>query len=145
MALCTRPYWRYVHPMRYALVVLALAVTHVAAAQDTTAEHARVAMTHALPVLDGRHATITLVEVTYGPGGGSAPHRHTCPVVAYVISGALKSRVDDGPDSTYTAGQTFYEAPRAKHVVSANASKTQPVTFLAYFVCDHQPPLTIAP
>jgi quercetin dioxygenase-like cupin family protein len=130
--------------MRYALLVAVL-FARIAAAQDTTAERARVAVTHTLPALDGHHATVTLVEVTYGPGGGSAPHRHTCPVIAYVVSGALESRVDDGPDSTYTAGQTFYEAPLAKHVVSANASHERPVTFLAYFVCDHGPPLTVGP
>jgi quercetin dioxygenase-like cupin family protein len=96
------------------------------------AETSRVALAHALPALDGRHLVTTLVEVTYGPGGSSAPHSHPCPVIGYVVSGSLRSN-----DSTYTAGQSFYEAPNAEHRVSANASRTQPVTFLAYFTCDH--------
>src|SRR5579872_4767832 len=97
MALRARPYSRYVRSMRYTLLVLlALLPT----------ERSRVAFTHALPPLDGSHLAVTLVEVTYRPGGGSKPHKHPCPVTGYVVSGALKSN-----DTTYTAGQTFYEAP----------------------------------
>ena len=110
--------------MRYLLVMAALLASQ-------PKEQSRVAFTHALPKLDGSHLAVTIVEVTYAPGGSSAPHHHTCPVIAYVVSGALKSN-----DSTYTAGQSFYEAPMAEHYMSANASQTQPVTFLAYFVCD---------
>jgi quercetin dioxygenase-like cupin family protein len=112
--------------MRYALWVAVL-LTRVAAAQETTAERANVALPH---------DSVKLVEVTYAPGGASKPHHHPCPVIAYVISGALRSRVGDGPDSTYTAGQTFYEPKGAEHRVSANASNERPVTFLAFFVCD---------
>jgi quercetin dioxygenase-like cupin family protein len=121
--------------MRYGILLVGALLGKGLAAQDTTAESARVALTHALPAFDGRHAVVKLVEVTYGPGGGSKPHHHDCPVVAYVVSGALRSQVRGGVDSTYTAGQTFYEAPGGEHVISANASRERPVTFLAYFVC----------
>lgn len=103
-------------------------------------EHARVAFNHALPKLDGDHLAVTLVEVTYEPGGGSKPHKHPCPVTGYVVSGALTSN-----GATYTTGQAFYEAPMAAHYESRNASTTEPVTFLAYFVCDHDTPLTVSP
>lgn len=82
------------------------------------------------------HDSVSIVEVKYGPGGSSKPHHHPCPVIAYVIRGALRSKVNDGPDSTYTAGQTFYEPPGAEHRISANASQTDSVKFLAFFVCD---------
>jgi quercetin dioxygenase-like cupin family protein len=113
--------------MRYAMLFMACCLARVASAQASTTDRAKVALPH---------DSVTLVEVSYGPGGSSKPHHHACPVIAYVVSGALRSQVGDGPDSTYTAGQTFYEPQGAEHRVSANASKDKPVTFLAIFVCD---------
>jgi quercetin dioxygenase-like cupin family protein len=43
----------------------------------------------------------------------------------------------------YKAGQSFYEAPDSVHLVSANASTKEPARFVAYFVCDHDTPLTV--
>lgn len=116
--------------MRYALLLVASLLARVATAQASAIDRANVALAH---------DSVSLVEVTYPPGGSSKPHHHPCPVIAYVISGALRSRVGDGPDSTYTAGQTFYEPKGAEHRVSANASTERPVTFLAFFVCDRRP------
>jgi quercetin dioxygenase-like cupin family protein len=43
---------------------------------------------------------------------------------------------------TLGPGQTFYEAPKAVHVVGRNASKTKPAKFLVFFVKDKgAPPL----
>jgi hypothetical protein len=40
------------------------------------------------------------------------------------------------------ASESFYEAPNGVHQVSANASDRAPAKFLAYFVCDHEAPLS---
>jgi quercetin dioxygenase-like cupin family protein len=82
------------------------------------------------------HAIVKVQEVTYGPGESSPAHHHECPVIAYVLNGAYRSQVADQPESTYTAGQMFYEAKGAEHRISANASKTHPTTFLAIFICE---------
>ena len=42
---------------------------------------------------------------------------------------------------TLKAGQTFFEEPRDVHVVSANASSTQPAKFLVFMVKDKGAPL----
>ncbi len=103
-----------------------------------------VAFSHALPPLDGTRLQVTTVEVTYPPGGSSAPHSHPCPVVGYVIEGAVRMRVKDGAESVYKTGDSFYEAPNGIHLVSENASREKPATFLAYFICDHSVPLSVA-
>jgi len=102
---------------------------------------ARMVFSHALPRMDGAHLEAKLVEVTYEPGGSSPPHRHPCAVVGYVVEGALRVRVNDGAEVIARAGESFYEAPNDLHAVSANASRTEPVKFLAYFTCDHDAPL----
>lgn len=83
-----------------------------------------------------------MVEVHYGPGESSPPHSHPCVVIGYVVEGALRTRVKGEPEAIYKPGETFYEAPNGVHVVSANASQTEPATFIAYFVCDHDTPLS---
>jgi quercetin dioxygenase-like cupin family protein len=93
-------------------------------------------LAHVLGPIVLPHAIVRVEEVTYGPGERSPAHHHDCPVIAYVLSGAYRSRVADQPESTYTAGQMFSEPKGAEHQISANASKTQPTTFLAIFICE---------
>lgn len=77
---------------------------------------------------------LTLVEVTYPPGTGSPPHVHASGVAAFVVSGAIASKVGDDPERTYHAGEAWYEPPGAVHRVSRNASASEPATLLAIYV-----------
>jgi quercetin dioxygenase-like cupin family protein len=96
-----------------------------------------------LPGLEGQHLTATLLEVTYPPGGANPAHRHPCPVIGYVLDGAVRMQVKGQEEKIYRAGDTFSETPGDVHAVSANASQDQPARFLAYFVCDRETPLSI--
>jgi quercetin dioxygenase-like cupin family protein len=113
--------------------------------QASSAKQVRVAFSQGLPPLDGSRLKATLVEVTYGPGASSAPHSHPCPVIVYVVKGTLRAKVKGEPEAVYHAGESFYEAPNGVHEISANASKTEPVKFVAYFVCDHDTELSVPP
>jgi quercetin dioxygenase-like cupin family protein len=104
--------------------------------------HVRPVFSQALPQLDGSRLQVTTVEVTYPPGGSSAPHSHPCPVIGYVLKGAVRMQVKGGALSIYKAGDSFYEAPDGIHLVSENLSAREPATFLAYFICDHAAPLS---
>jgi quercetin dioxygenase-like cupin family protein len=104
---------------------------------------ARVAFSHALPKLDGAQLEATVVEVTYDPGGSNTAHRHPCPVIGYVLAGAVRMQVKGQAERIYKPGDTFFESPDDVHQVSANASDTEPARFLAYFVCDHKTPLSV--
>jgi len=86
--------------------------------------------------IPGKSLTAVLVE--YAPGGKTPSHHHakSAFISAYVISGAVRSRVDDGPVQTFKAGEHFTEKPGARHVVSENASDTEPAKILAIFVVD---------
>jgi quercetin dioxygenase-like cupin family protein len=60
-----------------------------------------------------------------------------------VLEGAIRSQVNDGPVTTYKAGENFSELPGDRHSVSANASDTEPAKLLAVFVVDtHETELT---
>jgi len=91
---------------------------------------------HDLPNVPGKSIKGVLVE--YGPGGYSPGHTHpkSAFIYATVLEGAIRSKVNDGPVTTYKAGQSFSEMPGDRHAVSANASKTKPAKLLAVFVVD---------
>lgn len=52
-------------------------------------------------------------------------------------------QVQGGPLVTLHEGQTFFEEPGAVHVISRNASATQPATFLAYLIGPTNQPTTL--
>jgi len=111
--------------------------------EDDTPKRARIAVSRTLPRLNGNSLKATVVEVSYGPGAASSPHRHPCPVIGYVVTGSLRTQVKGEPEAIYQAGESFFEGPEDVHLVSANASSTKPVTFLAYFTCDHDTTLSV--
>lgn len=110
-----------------------------------------VLLSQSLPPLRGDHLQVEVVRVHYRPGESSPPHSHPCPVVGYVLEGALRMQVQPpnathpGAVTLYHAGDSFYEEPNAKHLLSANASQSEPATFLATFLCDHHPPALTVP
>jgi quercetin dioxygenase-like cupin family protein len=95
---------------------------------------------HALPNVPGKR--VTIVRVTYGPGGFTPPHRHSGSVTAYITRGLIRSQLGGGPVETFAVGQTFFEPPGSTHVVSANASNTEPAELIAVFVADEGAELT---
>jgi len=78
------------------------------------------------------------VAVSYPPGAKSGAHHHakSAFIVAYVISGAVRSQVEGEPARVYHAGETWTEAPGAHHTISENASATEPAELLAVFLLD---------
>ena len=81
--------------------------------------------------------------VNYAPGGKSASHHHAGSVFAYVLSGSIRSENSaTGPARVYKAGENFFEPPGSEHLVSENASATEPASLLAIFVADDGAQLT---
>lgn len=90
----------------------------------------------AIPNIPGK--SLVVVEVDYAPGAASPPHTHakSAFIYAYVLSGELESKVNDGEPRIYKAGESWSEPPNAIHSISRNASKTRPAKLLAVFVVD---------
>ena len=98
-----------------------------------------------LPIPNIPGKSIEALVVNYPPGGGTPAHRHagSAFITGYVLSGAIRSQVDNGPVRIYHQGEYFTENPGAHHSISENASKTDPAKLLAIFVLDTgEAPLT---
>jgi quercetin dioxygenase-like cupin family protein len=119
-----------------AVAAAGLASAAAAVRRAPPASQSRIALSRTLPPMDGREIRVKVVDVSYPPGGANASHTHPCPVVGYVLEGALRMRVNTGPEVVYRAGDTFFESAGDVHRTSANASATEPARFLAYFTCD---------
>jgi len=115
---------------------LAFAVAGLASAHGVQAETVTPKFDQVIPNIPGK--SLIVVEVDYAPGAASRPHRHakSAFIYAYVISGEIESKVNNGETRTYKAGESWSEPPNANHPISRNASKTKPAKLLAVFVVD---------
>jgi quercetin dioxygenase-like cupin family protein len=117
------------------LALISLAFVPAQAA-DMPKSKVSILFDHVIPNVPGKSMRGVLVE--YPPGGASAAHTHphSAFITATVLEGAVTSKVNDGPETAYTAGQSFTEMPGDHHAVSRNASSTEPARLLAVFVVD---------
>jgi len=87
---------------------------------------------------------VMMITLDIPAGGGSPPHRHPGAYnFGYVLEGAYKIKLDSGPETILTKGQTFYESPGQLHAVSSNASNTEPAKVLVVVINEIGKPLTV--
>ena len=99
-------------------------------------ETVTVAADEPIPNLPGKRLVTHIVD--YRPGASSASHRHARSAFfyAYVLSGEVRSQVDDEPVRVYRPGETWFERPGSYHRVSENASNTKSARLLAVLIVD---------
>ena len=119
---------------------LAVSVSSVTLAMAADVEKCDACVTtifdHPLPSLPGK--SLRGVPVEYGPGGSSPSHTHAASafITATLIEGAVRSRINDGPEKVFHVGESFIEIPGDHPGISANASDVEPSRLLAVFVVD---------
>jgi quercetin dioxygenase-like cupin family protein len=125
--------------------VLALGLAMLTAARSETEQSqsgtVKVVSSEKLPNVPGK--SVTAILVSYPPGGKSGKHHHAGSVLAFVVSGEIRSENSaTGPARVYKAGESFFEPPGSEHLVSENASATEPASVLAIFIADDGAELT---
>ena len=121
---------------RLLVLCLALLAGGFAANLALAQQPAPYAFNNPIPNIPGK--SLLAVVVSYPPGAKNKAHHHapSAFITAYVLEGAVRSQVDDGPVKVYHAGESFTEKPGAHHRISENASATEPAKMLAIFVLD---------
>ncbi|PWK40318.1 cupin domain-containing protein [Pseudomonas sp. B21-040] len=114
------------------LAALALTVSAAALAHEGPSEKVTVLQDQMLKNVPNKKAL--MIEVDYEPGQSSIAHKHEGTAMAYVISGEIVSQVKGEQPKTYKAGEYWYEAAGSEHLVSKNASATQPAKLLVFMV-----------
>ena len=102
---------------------LGLAVAYAAHHDDRNAvKVTQLSQRDILEKLDGKTASATVNEVTFGPGQEDTPHRHAGSTFVYVLEGDYEHTIDDEPAKKYKAGDTLYEPSGSLHRVARNPS-----------------------
>ncbi len=128
---------------RSTMVLTAMATVWLVASADGIGKHAETVMPRLqLPLANLPGTSFTSAIVSFPPGAKAAPHRHgQAFVYAYVLSGTVRSQLDDEPAKVYRAGEDWYEPPSAHHKVTENVSKIQPARLLVVFISPTGTPL----
>jgi len=104
------------------------------------AEQVKPLFQHELPNITGKAFTVD--EADFAPGSKAAAHRHgDAFVYAYVLSGSVRSQIAGEPIQTFRAGQSWFELPGARHVLTENASRKARARLLVVFVNNSGEPL----
>lgn len=131
--------WRPVR-RRARLLVFGILALASAGWSPAFAEEIKPLFARDLPNLAGK--SFTAVEVDFAPGSRAEPHRHgQAFVYAYVLSGAVRSQLAGAPAQIYRAGQSWFEPPGVRHLLTENVSPTTPARLLVVFIANTGEPL----
>src|SRR5215467_3507145 len=76
---------------------------------------------------------VVLIELNPGPGTGR-DHRHTGPVLGYVVDGQVRFGVNHGPEQIVPAGGTFFASTGTLHSTFGSARENATARVLAFMV-----------
>lgn len=116
--------------MRTRLFLAAMFALATAAPASATQDDSL--LTAALTQAPGK--SLEALRVNYAPGEASKPHSHDRDAYVYVLNGHVRSQVEGQALRVYAAGENWFEPAGARHLVSANASDSEPATILVVFV-----------
>ena len=81
---------------------------------------------------------VEIKQIDFVPGQATGLHHHPCPVAGYIASGSVTFQVEGEPQKTLHAGDAFFEPPNKKMLHFDNASTTEPMTFVAFYLLDEK-------
>lgn len=116
---------------------IALGAAGLLAAQHQEHAHGRVTVLSQRDIdetIDDKEAKVTVLEVSYGPGEGTGPHRHAGAIFGYVLEGEFETALEKDAPKTLKAGDTFYEPRGTLHRVSRNPHAKNRTRVLAVMV-----------
>jgi quercetin dioxygenase-like cupin family protein len=122
------------------LTVMFIIPSHASAAEHGSGVSLRLISADQLPNAPGNQLTAVVVDLA--PQASAPKHHHAGFVFAYVLSGTVRSQLNDGQVKDYKVGQSWVEPPGTEHTLTENPSKTIPASLLAVFVAPRGAQLT---
>lgn len=95
--------------------------------------------------LPGSHQELTVVEVTYPPGGVAPLHRHPVGGVVYIVEGVAESAYGSDEPRQYRAGETLQDRADIPHTHFRNCDRDRPLRFLTIYVLEPGGSYTLEP
>jgi quercetin dioxygenase-like cupin family protein len=88
---------------------------------------------------------LTVVEVTYPPGGVAPLHRHPVAGAIYIVEGVAESAYGDDEPRQYRAGETLQDRADIPHTLFRNCDPDRPLRFLTIYVLEPGRSYTMEP
>ena len=82
----------------------------------------------------GNISAVDVREIRFEPGQETGRHLHPCPVFGYIAEGTAVVEVEGRPAQTLPAGAAFHEPAETVIARFDNASQTEPMTFIAFYL-----------
>jgi len=87
--------------------------------------------------LGNRNVTsVDVREIRLGPGQQGGRHLHPCAVLGYIVEGSALYQLEGEAVQTLPAGSAFYEPADTVIANFGNASSSEPMTFIAFYLLD---------
>lgn len=139
------------HAPAWCAMAFFVAVAQPAAAQERATQRTGPRVLFSVPLQDMPGMNVTVVELASDPNPEPPStaerhrrgHRHPGSVLVYVTQGALRMALEGEPVRVVQAGETFFEPPRAHHIIGENASATEPSRAIAIMIVPDGEPLTV--
>ncbi|HZP05817.1 MAG TPA: cupin domain-containing protein [Terracidiphilus sp.] len=84
-------------------------------------------------------STLTSVdvrEIRFEPGQQTGRHLHPCHVFGYIVEGTARFQIEGQPAQQLPAGSAFHEPAGAVIAEFSNASASESMTFVAFYLLD---------
>ena len=81
-------------------------------------------------------STVDVREIRLEPGQQTGRHLHPCAVLGYIVAGEAVFQIEGKDLQTLPAGSAFYEPADAVIANFGNASNSEPMTFVAFYLLD---------
>lgn len=84
-------------------------------------------------------STLTSVdvrEIHFEPGQQTGRHLHPCHVFGYIVEGTARFQIEGQPPQHLPAGSAFHEPAEAVIADFSNASSSEAMTFVAFYLLD---------
>ena len=128
--------------VRGLIAIICFAAT-AAAAQSAEPPRAKVTQIFSESMMEWPGKQVRSFIVEFPPGGESVPHTHPGPIFAYVLRGTWIMQMEGLAERTVRAGEVAYEHAHHKHLISRNASTSEPLQLLVYFISEPGAPVSV--
>jgi quercetin dioxygenase-like cupin family protein len=79
---------------------------------------------------------VEIKQIDFEPGQATGYHFHPCPVVGYIASGSVIFQMEGQEPQTLRAGDAFFEPANTRISRFDNASPTERMRFIAFYLLD---------
>jgi quercetin dioxygenase-like cupin family protein len=129
---------------------LLIAAAAPVAAQEPEQRRQGPPVVFSAPLADAPGKNLVVVELSFAPNPAPPSthenhrrgHRHPGSVYVYVTQGAVRLGVEGQPVQVVQTGGSFFEAVGAHHIITENASATEPARAIAVMIVPEGAPLT---